>query len=176
MDWATAWSFDRLRIWAEEGITPETSLRMSAIHALCRVSLAGVWVWQGLVPKLLSHDADEQVMLAQAGVAIEWLPWIGGAEILFGLLVLRLWHWRGIFLLQIWMMLVALGAVAMRSPMYLSHAFNPVILNLLVVSVAMVGWIASNNLPNASRCLRTAPLQVSDRKQEPTWSPSINGL
>ncbi len=143
MGWATAWSFDRLRIWAEEGITPETSLRMSAIHALCRVSLAGVWIWHGLVPKLLFHDADEQVMLVQAGVAVRWLPWIGGAEIVFGLLVLGLWRWRGMFLLQIVVMLAALGAVAMQSPVYLSHAFNPVTLNLLVVSIATVGWMAS---------------------------------
>ena len=82
MGWATAWSFDRLRLWAEDGITPETSLHMSAIHALCRVSLAGVWIWHGLVPKLLFRDADEQIMLAQAGVAAQWLPWVGVAEIM----------------------------------------------------------------------------------------------
>ena len=165
--WATAWSFDRLRLWAEEGILPETSLRMSAIHALCRVGLAGVWVWHGLVPKLLFHDADEQLMLAQAGIAIRWLPWIGAAEIVFGLLVLGLWRWRGMFLLQVVIMLAALGAVAVQSPVYLSHAFNPVTLNLLVVILAVVGWVASDNLPSAKRCLRKAPVQVSDRKQEP---------
>ena len=25
--WATAWSFDRLRLWLEEGVAPERSLR-----------------------------------------------------------------------------------------------------------------------------------------------------
>lgn len=33
MGWATAWSFDRLRLWCERGITPERSLR----HALAEV-------------------------------------------------------------------------------------------------------------------------------------------
>ena len=165
--WATAWSFDRLRIWAEDGITPETSLRMSAIHALCRLSLAGVWVWHGLVPKLLFRDADEQIMLAQAGVAARWLPWVGFGEIVFGVLVFGLWRWRGMFLLQVALMLAALFAVATKSPAYLSHAFNPVTLNLLVVVLAVVGWIASSNLPSATRCLRNAPLKVSDNRQEP---------
>ncbi len=167
MGWATAWSFDRLRLWAEDGITPETSLHMSAIHALCRVSLAGVWIWHGLVPKLLFRDADEQIMLAQAGVAARWLPWVGVAEIMFGLLVLGIWRWRGIFLLQIVLMLGALGAVAIQSPAYLSHAFNPVTLNLLVVMVAAVGWIASNNLPSATKCLRKAPVKGFDKRQGP---------
>jgi hypothetical protein len=27
LGWATAWSFDRLRLWLEEGIAPETALR-----------------------------------------------------------------------------------------------------------------------------------------------------
>ena len=167
MGWATAWSFDRLRIWTEDGTTPETSLRMSIIHALCRVSLAGVWVWHGLVPKLLFRDADEQIMLAQAGVAARWLPWVGVGEIVLGMLVFGLWRWRGMFLLQAALMLAALCAVAMKSPAYLSHAFNPVTLNLLVVVLAVVGWIASNNLPSATRCLRKAPLKVSDKRQEP---------
>ncbi len=71
--WATAWSFDRLRLWAEDGIAPETSLRVSAVHAICRVTLASVWIWHGLVPKLLFRDADEQMMLSQAGLAERWL-------------------------------------------------------------------------------------------------------
>jgi uncharacterized membrane protein YphA (DoxX/SURF4 family) len=167
MGWATAWSFDRLRIWAEDGTTPETSLQMSIIHALCRISLAGVWVWHGFVPKLLFRDVDEQIMLAQAGVAARWLPWVGVGEVVLGMLVFGLWRWRGMFLLQAALMLAALCAVVMKSPAYLSHAFNPVTLNLLVVVLAVVGWIASSNLPSATRCLRKAPLKVSDKRQEP---------
>ncbi|MFC4496124.1 hypothetical protein ACFPA8_18525 [Streptomyces ovatisporus] len=35
MGWATAWSFDRLRLWCEHGITPERSMR----YALAEVSV-----------------------------------------------------------------------------------------------------------------------------------------
>ena len=34
MGWATAWSFDRLRLWCERGISPERSL----LHALAELS------------------------------------------------------------------------------------------------------------------------------------------
>ena len=37
MGWATAWSFDRLRIWLEDGIPPERSLRRWALDAALRV-------------------------------------------------------------------------------------------------------------------------------------------
>ncbi len=40
MGWATAWSFDRLRLWCEHGITPERSLR----YALAEVSVRGAAV------------------------------------------------------------------------------------------------------------------------------------
>jgi hypothetical protein len=39
--WATAWSFDRLRLWLEEGIPPERSRNRAIAHAL---ALAGVVV------------------------------------------------------------------------------------------------------------------------------------
>jgi uncharacterized membrane protein YphA (DoxX/SURF4 family) len=152
--WATAWSFDRMRLWAEHDIAPEVSLQLAAIHVLSRIAIAAVWFWQGLVPKLLLSDADERVMLAQAGLPENWLPWVGVAEVAMGLLILCTWRRRGMFVLQVLLMIVALVSVARRSPEYLTHAFNPVTLNLLVIAVAIIGWIASANLPTASRCIR----------------------
>ncbi|MFE1766167.1 hypothetical protein ACFW81_18390 [Streptomyces angustmyceticus] len=38
MGWATAWSFDRLRLWCERGITPERSLRQALAELLVRVA------------------------------------------------------------------------------------------------------------------------------------------
>jgi hypothetical protein len=44
MGWATAWSFDRLRLWLEDGVPPERSLRRSLLDAAIRVTLcAGAW-------------------------------------------------------------------------------------------------------------------------------------
>jgi hypothetical protein len=61
MGWATAWSFDRMRLWAERDIAPEVSLRLAAIHALCRIAIAcfsamGCQPVNCIRPKLDSRD------------------------------------------------------------------------------------------------------------------------
>ncbi|WP_336049943.1 hypothetical protein [Streptomyces sp. CA2R101] len=38
MGWATAWSFDRLRLWCERGITPERSLRQALAELILRIA------------------------------------------------------------------------------------------------------------------------------------------
>jgi uncharacterized membrane protein YphA (DoxX/SURF4 family) len=155
--WATAVSFDRLRLWVENGQTPETPLRLAIIHAAVRCCLGAIWIWHGLVPKLLYHHVDEQTMLQQAGVPMRLLPWIGGSEIVLGLLILFAWRWRPIFLINIVLMIAATIAVSLNSPAYLQAAFNPVTLNLSVIVLAIVGWISSETLPSASRCRRIQP-------------------
>ena len=155
--WATAWSFDRLRLWAETGQSPETSRDLSAIHAIARVVLAFVLLWHGLVPKLLFHNIDERIMLSQAGLAPHWLSWIGSGEILLGLLVLFTWNRRSIFLFGGALMVLATLTVSIKSPAYLRAAFNPITLNLAVLALCIVGWISSHSLPSARRCLRVDP-------------------
>jgi hypothetical protein len=156
MGWATAWSFDRMRLWTEKGQTPESSLALSLIHATARIAIAAVWIWHGLVPKLVYRDWDEQAMLAQAGVALRFLPWIGGLEILIGLFMLCAWRWRATFAANIVLMAIATAAVAVNSPQYLKAAFNPVSLNLSVAALSIVGLLASSSLPSSRMC-RHAP-------------------
>src|SRR3989442_3511867 len=54
LGWATAWSFDRLRLWLERGIDPAVSLERSAIHWVARLALAFIWLYHGIVPKLVA--------------------------------------------------------------------------------------------------------------------------
>nr|WP_246410334.1 DoxX-like family protein [Granulicella aggregans] len=154
MSWATAWSFDRLRLWAETGQTPESTLRLSLIHGVARISLAAIWFWHGLVPKLLFHHVDEQAMLVQAGLSIRLLPSLGVLEIVFALIILGSWRWRYIFPINILIMVLATFAVAHYSPEYIRAAFNPVTLNLSVISLSLAGWLSSPMLALASRCGR----------------------
>jgi len=39
MGWATAWSFDRLRLWLERGVTPRRALHHAVIEVVVRASL-----------------------------------------------------------------------------------------------------------------------------------------
>ena len=48
MGWATAWSFDRLRLWIEKGIDPADAMRDSLIHLAARLSLGLFWIYEGL--------------------------------------------------------------------------------------------------------------------------------
>src|SRR5688572_6660603 len=56
--WATAWSFDRLRLWLEQDIPPEVLIRQSLVHLLARVAVASIWLWHGIMPKLIHKHAD----------------------------------------------------------------------------------------------------------------------
>jgi hypothetical protein len=152
--WATAWSFDRLRLWIERGIPPEISMRMAVIHGLARLGIAFTWLWQGLVPKLLFPGIDEKAMTAAAGLPLTLLPAIGAFELGFAALTLCLWRWRPLFLVNAFLMAGALIAVCLQSPSYLVAAFNPVTLNVGMILLSAVGYLSAAELPSASRCLR----------------------
>ncbi len=72
--WATAWSFDRLRLWMERDVPPGTSTRVAAIHAMTRLGIAFTWLWQGLMPKLLFPSLDERVMMEATGLPVTLVP------------------------------------------------------------------------------------------------------
>jgi hypothetical protein len=44
-----------------------------------------------VIPKILFHDATELKMLSDVGIATQWLPLIGSAEVAFGLIGLVVW-------------------------------------------------------------------------------------
>lgn len=161
MGWATAWSFDRLRLWIEQGIDPAVSMQRSLIHGLARLTVAFVWLYQGLVPKLIARHADELEMLADAGITDSVAPTLlviaGIAEVVLGATVLIFFQRRWPLVLTVLLMLLATIGVGVNSPQYLSAAFNPVSLNLLLAVVALLGLTVMTDLPSARRCLRKKP-------------------
>lgn len=161
LGWATAWSFDRLRLWIEKGIDPAISLQRSLVHLVSCLSVACVWLYQGAIPKLIYQHADELEMTQQAGISAANAPLVvqvvGWGELLFGLAMLFSFRQRWHFLLTIVLMTFATVAVAINSPKFLCGAFNPVSLNVLMIALALVGLLTSRDLPSARRCLRKPP-------------------
>ncbi|QGJ70938.1 Membrane protein YndG [Planctomycetales bacterium 10988] len=161
MGWATAWSFDRLRLWIEQDIDPATSLRNSLIHAISRFAVAVVWLYQGLIPKLIAVHSDELTMLTEAGISQTNAPFIAASvgilEALIGVYVLCCLRSRWPFVLTICLMVLATIGVFLNSPQYLMAAFNPISLNLLLATVSLIGLLTLRDLPSARRCLRTKP-------------------
>jgi hypothetical protein len=158
MGWATAWSFDRLRLWLEDGVDPTQAMRQTIVHGVARVGLALIFAYHGLVPKLLGPNADEIAMLRDAGVAAEstWavLALLGVAELLVALCLLNFWRRRWPALLCLGLVGLATIGVAVNSPRYLGAAFNPVSLNLAVACLAVIDLMVLSGLPSAARCRR----------------------
>jgi hypothetical protein len=159
--WATAWSFDRLRLWIEKDIDPAASMRHSVIYLMARITLALVWVYQGVVPKLILRHPGELGMLralglsdaATRGICIG----IGGAEVGIGLMLVVAWRFRWPLWLTLLAMPAALLAVAIKSPEFLGAPFNPVSLNLAVFALAAIALLIARDLPSASHCVRRLP-------------------
>ena len=120
-----------------------TDPRLRQIAWLARIALALVFIWHGLVPKILWLSPDELTMIQAHGLpAPEWVARIAGlAEIILGLLLL----WRR----QRWPLLLAgvlliglLLDVALLSPHLLLQAFNPLTTNLAALTLCWVAWRA----------------------------------
>jgi len=158
IDWATAWSFDRLRLWLERDIDPASSLRLAAVHVATRLAVAAAFVYQGLVPKLLALHPDELSLAADAGLAAQAAPdWqlLGCAEVAFGLALLWPRLGRGAFAFAMMLMILATADVALFSPRFLTAAFNPATMNGSLFVLSFLGWLTCKNLPSARRCRRT---------------------
>jgi hypothetical protein len=157
--WATAWSFDRLRLWLERGVPPETALRQAIVRACARGTLAFVFAYHGLVPKLLRRDPGELAMLRDAGVPAgsldATLTGFGLAEIGLAVVLLLFWDRRWPAVVCLVLMQAATIAVAVFSPRHLGAAFNPVTLNASVAALALIDLLVHSGVPSAARCLRS---------------------
>lgn len=178
MGWATAWSFDCLRLWLEKEIDPTLSRYRTLLHAMTRLTLAILWVYQGVFPKLLFPNSGEMRILhgsgffvgAMTGKEATILMLVGFTEIIFGGLFLFLWRWRSLFLFNI-MVLLALGIGAWTSQKAIFVApFNPATLNFAMISLSLIGWLCDKDLPSARHCLRRFPRDKmpSEKREEST--------
>ena len=158
MGWATAWSFDRLRLWLEDGADPSRVMRQALGHGIARIGLAAIFAYHGIVPKLLGPAPDELVLLRDAGIPATLVGpavvVLGLAEVLFGIGLLAFWH-------RAWPAIVCFGfaaiatiGVAIASPGYIGAAFNPITLNLAIGCLAAIDLVTIDGLPSAGRCRR----------------------
>jgi len=164
--WATAWSFDRLRIWLEEGTPPEQSRNQAVAHAAAVAGVAGTWVYHGLVPKLWKVDADELPFWTALGagtlVARAAVRATGVAEIAFGAATVQSSGRRWPFVATV----VAMPALAIGAGVtdrrLLTKAFNPVSLNWATGALAVVALATRSGRPSGRIPLRSAPDRQPD--------------
>lgn len=153
--WATALSFDRLGLWIERGLDPEATFRSWVIFRAASLTLAFVWAYHALVPKLLSRDAELAPLLEwgfSPGAASLALSASIVIEVLMALAFLffstKAWPW---IVTLVAMPILAAGAV-IQEPSRAIAPFNPITLNMAVACIALVGLMARRDTPSASNC------------------------
>jgi hypothetical protein len=160
MGWATAWSFDRLRLWLELGVDPALSLERTAVHWIARLTLAFIWLYHGIVPKLVGVTGEVEIA-TRLGVPATLAPVFTAAaaivEIALGLALLLLPNARALLALS-GALAVGLGVLAVvRIPELLLAPFQPVTIGVAMAALAAVALRADKELPRAASCLRRAP-------------------
>ncbi|MBT9099618.1 DoxX-like family protein [Methylovulum psychrotolerans] len=117
----------------------------SLILHICRHSIALVWLYQGLIPKLLGPHHDEIAMGRALGISAEAataLAYIGGGlEMLLGVLVMVFYQRAWPFLLTILAMVSLWVFTALYAPWFMQAAFNPTTANLAVAALAMIALV-----------------------------------
>ena len=167
--WTTAWSFDRLRLWLEEGIPPEHSRDQAVAHAAAVAGLVGVFAYQGLVPKVWKVDADEVAIWQGLGLSSSRsrriVRTVGAVEAGFATAARSVDRWPFVIALAA-MPTLAIGA-AKSDRSILTKAFNPGSLGIAVMALAGVALATRDGRPSGRRPLRSAPDRQPDVEELP---------
>lgn len=123
------------------------------VYALARTTVALIWLWHGLVPKLIFLHADELLPLTNAGISPETAKHLvlacGVVEIALGLTLLLRWRSRWPLWVTIIAMPMALVGVAMTAPILLTQAFNPASTNLAMAALAAIALLSPPSSPES---------------------------
>ena len=133
---------------------------------IARIVLALIWIYQGLVPKLLFPDGGEVAILRGTGLLVGFettaLGVLGSLEIGIGLALLRWMHAPRLLWAMIGALLALFLAGALGQPSILIAPFNPVSLTLAMIGLAGVElWLRRDALPSARCCRRRPPDDVT---------------
>jgi hypothetical protein len=176
LGWATAWSFDRLRLWLERGIEPAQAARQALVHGTARIGLAAIFAYQGLVPKLLGPDPSELALTSAVGVpgglVQPIVTMLGVLEVGFAVLLIAGWHWAWPTYVTMAFAIAAMLVVLVTAPEAGRGAFNAVALNVGVMSLALIDRLSLDGIPSAGRCLRRPASDASAAKTLVTGTPT----
>ncbi|WP_369959401.1 DoxX-like family protein [Pseudomonas benzenivorans] len=118
--------------------------RLQQIALVARTALALVFLWHGLVPKILWLSPDEVAMIEAHGLpaAAQVAMLAGVAEVLLAALLMLLRRRRWPLLLAGLVLVGLLVDVALFSPHLLIQAFNPLSTNLAALALCLLAWLA----------------------------------
>jgi hypothetical protein len=157
--WATAWSFDLLNIWLVKGHHPKLVIRKTLTYWLISFVFFVVWLYQGLVPKLIFSHPDEVSMLsALVGSSMDsvfLIKMIGIFEMAFAFVWILPNKKRWLFAVHGFLLFVLTVSALVANPESAIHPFNPVTFNVSLIALSVAGHLNSSDLPSAKRCKRS---------------------
>lgn len=108
---------------------------------ICTSAIGAVWIYMGIVPKLIFPDTGEMEMMRGSGIFSGYessaLTFIGIGEALFGILVLTV-RKRIIHVLSIvGLLCLAVGAWIGKPEVY-SQPFNPFVITVPMVALSLI--------------------------------------
>ena len=110
---------------------------------LIQITLAALWIYQGLVPKILFQSAAEIAIWQSMGLELPLAKMAvtlsGIIEMMFGCTFL-IWQKAAVILHQLNILGLAglLVLIALTSPLQLTSAFNPVVMNMAMICLSML--------------------------------------
>lgn len=157
--WGTALSFDVLKRWIEKEETPYSQYVRFFLGWMITFLFSFVWIYHGLIPKLIFKHPDEVFMLTYVvplsyDVAY-WIVMVAGIiEVVFGVILLLYRNKRFLFLIQIIVFPLLTITAIMADLSTLTQPFNPLTFNLSLFILSIAGFALTKDLPTASSCKR----------------------
>ena len=157
MIWATAWSFDCLKNWIEKGLHPKQAITAQLLALLINFVLGIIWIYQGLIPKILFTDTGEIEILRQSGLFNGYeeniLTIIGIVEIAFGIALILIQRKTLQYLNILGLLILTFGAI-FNDLMIFTLPFNPFSLNIAMIALSIIAILNFCYLPKASNCIK----------------------
>ena len=124
---------------------------LQQILKLCQLMLAALWIYQGLVPKLIFQVQDEQYVWQILHIPTIYISWMislsGIIEIIFGSLFLLATH-KYVHWLNILGLIGLFIFVLFIYPNQIYQAFNPVVMNIAMISLSVIALCCIAALQN----------------------------
>lgn len=127
---------------------------IQTILKFCQLIIALLWIYQGLIPKVIFQVIDEQYVWQQLHIPPTYIPSMiilsGIAEIIFGSLFLFITH-KYLHWLNIFSLIGLFFFVLNIYPDKIYQAFNPVVMNIALASLSVIALHCISTMHNNAK-------------------------
>lgn len=131
-------------------------ITLHALKVACRASIAFVWIWEGLVPKILHPNQTQFDMVRRSGVWLGspeiTLHWLGWAMVVAGLAILSGIRERLAVLIATLTVLVLMVLVISNEPRSITDPYGGLAKDACLFACAAVVWCLAPLVPNRPKC------------------------